>query len=226
MRRLPFLLLLFLMLIALSVNAAQARQLDQQSTPTPQPDDTIQILSPQTGQALQGSIPVIVNTTLENFQTVELTFGYAQDPSQTWFLIKQGIQPVTGTMLALWDTGMLTDGDYNLRMEVTFKDSSQKSVTVTGLRVRNYSPIETNTPLPPQPTATAAPARTPTFTPPFAPSQVPPAAPPSPTPLARNPAELDQQELLDYAIKGVLIVVGLFAFAGMIGGVRRLGRKN
>ncbi len=213
-------------MIVFTVNVAQARRLDQQATPTPQPDDAIQILSPQTGQALQGSIPVIVNTTLENFQTVELTFGYAQDSSQTWFLIKQGIQPVTGTMLALWDTGMLTDGDYNLRMEVTFKDSSQKSVTVSGLRVRNYSPIETNTPLPPQPTATAAPARTPTFTPPLVPSQVSPAALPSPTPLARNPIELDQQDILDYAIKGVLIVVGLFAFAGMVGAVRRLGRKN
>ena len=181
-------------------------------TATPHPGSEIQITSPRQGASIQGSVPVIVDTTLLNFQSVELTFGYAEDASQTWFLIYQGIQPVTGTMLVLWETSTITDGDYTLRMVVTFTDGSQKSVLAPGIRVRNYTPVETDTPVPTPTAVTAVPASP--SQPTLAPSSTLPAATPTPAPPEANPAELPREEVTYSIGKGVLVVFALFVLAG------------
>jgi len=173
---------------------------------------------------LQGNLPVVVDTTFQKFQSVELTFAYANNPTKTWFLIYQGIQPVSNGPLVAWDTSLITDGDYDLRMVVTFLDGTQQSVEVAGLRVRNYSPVETDTPAPATPTSPPATADTPipTVTPTHLPSPIPPAA----TPLPPNPAELQPQDVWFNAGKGALAIVGLFALVGLYRAVRSLGRKK
>ena len=103
--------------------------------------------------------PIVVDTTFQKFQSVELTFAYANNPTKTWFLIYQGITPVMNGPLAAWDTSMITDGDYDLRMVITFLDGSQQTVEAAGVRVRNYSPVETDTPTPATPTVPPAPCR-------------------------------------------------------------------
>jgi hypothetical protein len=214
-----------------NTSAIEARQAQVNPTATPSAEavpqvvaQNPQILSPKPGQVLQGNIPVVVDTTFQKFQSVELTFGYANNPTQTWFLIYQGLQPVTNGPLAAWDTSLITDGDYNLRMVITFLDGSQQTVEVAGLRVRNYSPVETDTPMPATPTSPPATAEAPvpTITPTLPPSALPPAA----TPLPPNPAELQQQDIWFNAGKGVLAIVGLFALAGLYQAVRSLGRQK
>jgi len=229
MRRALVLFFFFLMLLGSSARDVNALQEFQTPSATPPPGSTLQIISPQPGQALQGSIPVIVDTTVENFQTVELTFRYANDPTETWFLIYQGIQPVTGTMLVLWDTNTITDGDYLLRMVVTFKDNSQKALTVADLRVRNYTIVETSTPAPPPPTATST--RPVTLTPIITIQPVPLATSTTTeikaqsTPILTNPAELNQDDILGMAGKGAIAVVGFFILIGIYFQIRSKGRK-
>ncbi len=212
-----------------SVSEARQAQVGPTSTPTAQPGPQVvaqnpQIITPKPGQALQGNIPVVVDTTFQKFQSVELTFAYANNPTKTWFLIYQGLQPVSNGPLAAWDTSLITDGDYDLRMQITFLDGSQQTVEVAGLRVRNYSPVETDTPMPATPTSPPATveAPIPTITATHMPSALPPAA----TPLPPNPAELHQQDVWFNAGKGALAIVGLFALAGLYQAVRSLGRPK
>jgi hypothetical protein len=216
-------------LLFTSVVEARQAQVGPTASPTAQPGPQVviqnpQIISPRPGQALQGSIPVVVDTTVQKFQSVELTFAYANNPTKTWFLIYQGIQPVSNGPLVAWDTSLITDGDYDLRMVVTFLDGSQQTVDVIGVRVRNYSPVETDTPTPVTPTLPPAPADTPipTITPTHMPTPLPPAA----TQLPPNPAVLSQQDVWIYAGKGALAIAGLFALGGLYRALRRLGRQQ
>ena len=183
------------------------------------------IQSPKSGQTLQGSVPVVVDTTVEGFQSVELSFSYANDAGGTWFLIYQGLQPVTGTMLALWDTSTITDGDYTLRLLVTFTDGSQKTSLRPDLRVRNYTPVETSTPAPLKPTTAPAPAATLQASPvptekPLQPTAAPTLSGPT------NPAEIGQRDVLQSIARGVAGVFGLFLLGMLYNAVCRAGRRK
>lgn len=191
---------------------------------TETPGSAVQIISPKEGQALQGSIPVVVDTTTANFQGVELTFGYMDDPTETWFWIYQGIQPVTGTMLVLWDTSTLTDGDYKLRLQVNYSDGSQRSVIVENLRVRNYTPIETNTPAPPTSTS-LAPTNTATAPVPAAVQTAAPIPTQAPASDRANPLSISRESVLSSAGLGTLTVFGLFALGLLYHAARTLRRK-
>ena len=177
------------------------------------------ILSPRPGQALQGTVPIVVETSLEGFEAVELAFAYADNPTGTWFTIFQGNQPVSQSSLTQWDTSQISDGIYTLRLTVKLSDGSQQSVEAAGLRVRNYTLIESDTPTPVTPSATPLPADTP------APSQTPTPTgtvrPPTPTPLPANPAVLDRSQVQASVALGGLAVVALFALGGIYAALRR-----
>jgi hypothetical protein len=192
-------------------------------TATP-PSGSPQILSPRPGEALQGNVPVIISTAVEGLQSVELSFGYFQDSTQTWFPLYRGEQAFENQALLEWDTGQISDGDYTLRMVITLVDGSQQTVLVPGLRVRNYTPIETETPQPSLPTATPLPQATPTPTRTTLPTWTSP--PPTPTPLLTNPAELTSQDVYVSAGKGVLAVVCLFTFGLLYNSIRSRFRRK
>lgn len=110
--------------------------------------DRPQIDSPQSGQALQGVVVVTGSTDVRNFSSSEVAFSYSGDPSATWFLLQQSKEPVSEDTLAYWDTTTIADGEYSLRVRVTLTSGRSVESIVEGLRVRNYSPIETQTPNP------------------------------------------------------------------------------
>lgn len=211
-----FSLVIFLALFLLSSNAASA----QQSTPPP-----VAILSPQPGQALQGNVAIIANTAVPDFQSAELSFAYMDNPTNTWFFITQSNQPVTGSQLAEWDTSALTDGNYTLRLVVIKKDGSQLVAAVPGLRVRNYTPIETNTPAPPAPTVTPAPGSIPQPVATATPLPSPSLAPLAPTPLPPNPAQFGAQDMILSILQGILVIVAVFSVVGLYIAFRKLNRK-
>ena len=168
---------------------------------TPVPD--VVIVAPQPGQALQGVVAIMGRTSLSGFRSAEILFGYANDPSQTWFFIAESTTPVDAGLLAEWDTSTLTDGNYTLRLVVNRTDGSRVVVIVPGLRVRNYSPVETSTPTP-----LSTPTVSPTPPPGSDPKSVQPALPaattipPTITPLPTNPAELSQQDISNNLLRG------------------------
>lgn len=161
-----------------------------------------QIRAPLGGEALQGSIAV-EGSTGENIQSAELSYAY--EDGNDWFLLFQTSTPVDG-VFSWWDTTLISDGDYQLRLVVIYKDGVQTETIVHGLRVRNYSLVETATPAlqteTPQMTEMAAtPTATPTPAPVFTATAMP-----------ANPLTIHYDDLRKSAATGVFIagiVIGL-----------------
>ncbi len=174
-------------------------------------------------------IEVKGSTITDGFASSELLFAYANDTSQTWFLIAEDTRPISGT-LALWDTTTLTDGDYTLRLLVNRLGADPIRFEVPGLRVRNYSPIETGTPAPtltPTITSTVDPNSLPTATPTLIPSPSPiPSLTPTLTPLPTNPAELSEQGLTGGLMSGALGAGAALVLLGFYLALRKALRRS
>jgi hypothetical protein len=123
--------------------------------------------------------------------------------------------------MGAWDTNLITDGNYNLRLVVILQDGTRVDTAVTGLRVRNYSPIETSTPTPVTPTATLSPGERPTAT-----ATPVPTITPTPTPLPTNPAEMTTHQITGSLWKGALGAIVVFLILGIYVLIKQGGRKN
>lgn len=180
--------------------------------PLPQNQDIILLVySPQPGQAVQGIVPVDVSIIVPDLEIVVLEFRYMDHPTGTWFQILQTTDPVEDGILAQWDTTTITDGEYDLRL-VALAGGQQYEYLVPGLRVRNYSPVETDTPTPPAQIDAGTPVATitPTST----------ALAPTLTPLPTNPAVFTPQQFGRSMVVGAGIVLLLFILVGGYIGVR------
>ncbi len=104
--------------------------------------------TPQAGQALQGMVEITGSTDLPDFESAELAFAYDVEQPDAWFWLADVTDPVGSGSLAGWNTNDLTDGNYRLRLVVTRADGSTAETHVRGLRVRNNTAIETDTPRP------------------------------------------------------------------------------
>jgi len=184
----------------------------------PQPE--ISILSPQPGQAIRGSVPILVDTTTQGFISAELAFGYENDRTETWFLINQSSESTLDGAMTEWDTTTLTDGVYTLRLVVNLDNGDQFSSFVSSLRVRNYSPIETDTPTP-SPTSAPMATPSPTITPSPTPTQILPTL----TPLPANPLQVTQQDIWLNLLRGAAGGFAVIILAGLYISVRKLFRK-
>ena len=224
MRRLIFLLLSGILLFSPGSFVLAQEETPTSPAETPEAVRKLAIQSPLPGQALQGTVSISGTTAIAGFQSAEIDFAYADNPLNTWFLITQSQTPVDNGELAQWDTTTITDGIYSLRLTVTLGDGSQQSVTINGMRVRNYTPIETNTPIPARPTNTAVPGDTavPTITP--TPTITP--IPPTVTPLPPNPAQLSTTDIFASAGKGALAILGFFILIGFYRSIRSISRRK
>ena len=175
------------------------------------------ITSPEDGQVVQGQIAVEGSTDVANFSAAELAFGYASDPTHTWFTIQTASLPASKETLATWDTTLITDGDYVLRLRVTLLDGSFQDATVTVL-VRNYTSVPTPTPAV-TPTGTAA-LEIPTaiiLSASETPTQPVVAPLPTPSPLPPNPAGVTIGEIYGRFWRGALVVgILVLIFGAMI----------
>ncbi len=168
----------------------------------------VNIVSPLPGEAVQGRVQVLGNTVVNGFLGYELAFAFRDDPTGTWFVIAQSTLPVEDGPLGEWDTTTLTDGFYTLRLTVQVNGAEPIIFIVPDLRVRNYSPIETNTPAP---TVTLVPGVAPTAT-------ITP-LPPTATPLPGNLAEITQGNLRAALVSGavggtlLLALLALYAYS-------------
>lgn len=179
-----------------------------QSTP-------VRVSEPRSGEALQGLVEIRGTTDLPGFRLAEVSFGYQEDPTDTWFIIEQSTTPVSKDIIARWDTSMITDGQYRLRVRVEFAGQQEVEFVVTNLRVRNYTPIETSTPdvnqvLVLQPTATMLSDYVLTGA--------------TPVPLPTNPAQLTVDTLRGSALRGMAYVVAGAVLMGIYWWVRTMVR--
>lgn len=212
---LPALLLLFFWMTWPQPGAAQqASPTPQAVTLTPGGTDPLTsltpvppgIAAPPAGSILSGIVTISGSAPA----AWELAFAYQNDPTGTWFPLAASSDPLTGDLLPAWDTTLITDGIYTLRLRILAADSFQDFLI--DIRIRNYSAPETPTPAgTPTPTATASitplPSATPTVT--HTPA-------PLPTLLPTNPAVLQTSEIGLHVGKGALAVVAVFAFFGLL----------
>jgi hypothetical protein len=139
---------------------------------------------------------------VSGFASAEISFTYADDSTGTWFLIASSDQPVTDGTLTTWDTTILTDGDYVLRLRVSLADGSYQDIVVLGLRVRNYTAAETATPLALSSQVAPTLIFTPTVT-----------LIPTPTSLPQNPAAISVDEVSQSVLYGgVAAIIGFLIF--------------
>ncbi len=191
------------------------------ATPSP-----LGISSPQIGDVVQGVVTITGTTDFPSQTGWDVSFGFINNPTSTWFPLSQGVESLSVATLATWDTTSLSDGDFVIRLRVFLTDGIQEYLVV--VHVRNYSPLESPTPtitLTPIFSATPAMTVTPTETLPsiaeiFA-SATPP--PPSLTALPPNPAILGVNEILFNLGRGALFIFLLF---GLFGALLRLRRRS
>ena len=203
---------------------------NRQDASTPSPASApvqVAITSPHGGQALQGLVMITGTTDIEGFQAAEITFSYMNNPTDTWFLISQSNTPVSNGLLAQWDTTTITDGVYALRLTVRGAGDKQFSSVVLGVRVRNYSLVETDTPTPIPPTVTPVPQSTsaPVITPSPATTALPTVTA-TVTPFPSNPAGLSRVDVLLSIGQGALAVIGFFALMGLYRALRSSMRRK
>jgi hypothetical protein len=171
-------------------------------------ESEIVVFSPQPGEAVQGLVQIVGTVDPEGFRSYEIAFAFMDDATQTWFQVASGSTPVIQGVLAEWDTTVLTDSNYNLLLRVHFQNGAEEELILDGIRVRNYSTIETSTPAPTgssslmQPTQTAIP-KLPTETP----------IQPTPTEIPENPAAVNAAQLTQLIKRGAIIGIVLVSAA-------------
>jgi len=181
----------------------------------------IAITAPLTGDVLRGQVTITGTTEIANFLSAQLDFSYASGsaPADNWFTLQTFSQPVRDSALAVWDTTIITDGDYILRLHVTLADGTFQDVTVP-VKVQNDIPFSTPTSVPTATTESVT-IQIPT---PFllAASPTPTEVPrPTPTALPTNSAALNQSAIYTSLGRGALVIIGLFIFAGFVIRARR-----
>ena len=198
--KIRFLLLLMLLLIAA-----------QDSPP-------LAITNPKPEAILRGEVTIAGSTAIPNFIFAQLDFAYASNSSDTWFNIQMFSQPIADSTLAVWDTTSISDGDYVLRLRVTLEDGTFQEVLVP-VKVMNDTVLPTPTSVPTSTPEIAVQIPTPFL---LAVSPTPTDLPrPTPTMLPPNPASLGQNQIYGSLGRGALVIVGLFALAGLIVRFRR-----
>lgn len=179
----------------------------------------VAIVFPVPGEILSGQVTITGRTDVPGFVSSQLDFSYASNPTETWFALQTSTQPVADAALLVWDTTIITDGEYILRLRVFADDGSFQEITVP-VKVQNDTPIPTPalvfTPTPgsleggfPTPFLVAA-SPTSTSTP-----------RPTPTLLPANPVTLNQQAVYASLGRGALVILGIFALVGLFLRIRR-----
>lgn len=118
-------------------------------SPLAAPAPAMEIVSPQEGQVLQGSVEIIGTIPPDGFISGEVSYAYRQSDAETWFSIGSISQPVANGILTVWDTSTISDGDYKIKVTVNYTGGEAQEVVVNQVLVRNYTPVQsTATPVP------------------------------------------------------------------------------
>jgi hypothetical protein len=201
-----------LLLVALVAPAARAQTLGQ-------------ITSPRDRASVRGLVPVEGSATHPQFQKYEIHYGTEPNPGDQWTPIGGSpfTVPVVQGRLGLWDTTIIPDGLYSLRLRLVRLDGNYDDYFVRGIQVANTRPTETptpaETPTPEPPTETPSPTPTIVIGVPIVPSPTPrPTDTPLPTALPTDtpePVDLPFQSVSDAACWGAQLTLAVFVGLGL-----------
>jgi hypothetical protein len=163
--------------------------------------EDVYISSPVPEQVVQGLVEITGSAAPKGFEEYSLSFQLQDSPLETRFEIESSSKKVESGKLGDWETSTLTDDTYVLELRVTLLDGDQLVHVVEGIRVRNYSPIETSTPeteinpTDQEPVPTDEDSGKTVITPNIS----------SPSELAPNPAEINIKDIQGSVIRGVVL---------------------
>lgn len=182
-------------------------------------DSPVVITAPQPSETLRGQVQIQGQMDTPNFASAELAFTFASFPGEAWFTIQTFSQPKTEPPLAVWDTTTITDGNYTLRLRVTFQDGTFQDALISDLKILNEAPSPT-----PLPTLGDFNFQAPNETP-VLPNEQATSAPnpfyPTSTPLPINPVALTAASIFSIFWKSALFILIVFAFFALILRIRK-----
>jgi hypothetical protein len=218
------------------------------AAPLPQGADIAQITSPTEGQALSGLVTISGSANHPEFARYELAYGPDPNPNDAWQPFAEGNQVVDNGTLGTWNTSVIADGQYALRLRVIRADSNYSEGFVRGLQVSNSGPVGTPTSIPPAPTFPAEQATLPAEEavqpistvmveqPPTSIPDAPASANATPRPTTapnRNAAAVPGINLGLFGsacVSGIALTVGLFLIVGVVQvgrwGVKQVRRRQ
>jgi len=192
------------------------------------PQQEAVITSPQDRDVVRGLLVIKGTATHPNFWKYEIYSAPEPNPTDQWQLLGLHEMQVTDGRLEAWDTSLVPDGTYSLRLRVVRTDGNYDEYYVRQLSVVNAQPTETptatptplatRTPLPPTPTVIIE--QPPTSTP--RPTSTPGPAVGTPEPQAGSELNITAQGLGKALLYGAGATVGLFVLMGILIAVRRL----
>jgi hypothetical protein len=185
-----------------------------------------QITSPRDRAQVRGLVPIEGSATHTQFQKYEIHYGPEPNPANQWTPIAGSpfTVPVVQGRLGLWDTTIIPDGIYSLRLRIVRLDGNYDEYMVHGIQVLNTQPTETPTPeaspTPEAPTNTPEPTTTVVIGVPTVASPTPkPSSTPLPTALPSDtpepPVDLPFQNVSDAACWGAGATVAVFVGIGL-----------
>jgi hypothetical protein len=138
-----------------------------------------EITSPADNTVVRSTVPIVGTAVDPAFWKYEVYYGPDPNPGERWTLIGAiHEEQVADGLLETWDTTIIPDGTYSLRLRVVNQTGNYLEIFTRGIVVANAEPTETPTPTQtPLPTPTVTPAATPTFVIPTSPLAQPTATP-------------------------------------------------
>jgi hypothetical protein len=117
------------------------------------------ITSPRDRAVVRDKVSIQGTATHPEFWKYEVAYGPEPNPSDQWILI--GVvheTQVVENVLEIWDTTLLPDGNYSLRLRVVRRDGNYQEYFARQISVANTQPTDTPTPeVTPTPTDTPTP---------------------------------------------------------------------
>ncbi len=184
------------------------------------------ITSPQDNATVRGLVVVKGSASVPSFQFYKVEYGRGAEPSD-WHIIGSTYpNPVVDGVLVQWDTTLLPDGVYTLRLQAVKMDGNYQEYFARQVVVTNKRPTETPTPQPRpeetrEPTATPGPTATLAFLQPTSVMAQPTA---TPTPVRAQRASLPQLPVASWreaVCMGAGTMGAIFVVLGLVFGLRR-----
>jgi hypothetical protein len=198
-------------------------------------EGTVQISAPAQGDTVRGVVQIVGTALHPDFNHYTLEFGFDPNVDDQWFPVQDPVaQQVQNGPLAVWDTTVIADGVYQLRLRVVRNDGLTEEFIVTGITASNAVPTALPSIVPSlTPTATVGvptpgPSPTPLIQQPPTGTPRPTATPGGPTltPTPNPNVPLNGRQVRSAVCRGAAITAFLFILIGVYAALRTFARAE
>jgi hypothetical protein len=207
-------------------------------------EDLAVISNPASNAVLRGTVEIIGSADYPSFQFYILEFSPEPITGDQWQIIGQIREtPVANGVLETWNTTLVPDGSYTIRLRVVRLDGNYSEAFAQQVVVANAQPVPTDTPVAEEelpPPSDLPPTTTPTPLPPTPTIVIeqPVVETPTPRPIPTTPPLADPDEesgsliptvtgfsvnpLWDACLYGSGLMISVFLFFGFLSALRHL----